>query len=65
MPAQRWVDNLFEALSSIQPRALRTLKIRLPVEHRLGTQAAFEELKAKLPALQTRFEDVFTEGALA
>lgn len=64
-PAGRWLDYLFDTLETLQPRALRHLKVRLPAEERLGYQAAYSALKARLPSLQTGFEALFTEGALA
>ena len=64
-PAERWVEYLFKSLSEDAPRCLRTLKVRLPTEKRLGLEATFEEARARLPALETRWDELFSEGALA
>ncbi|MBS1148451.1 MAG: Inner rane component of cytoplasmic domain [Myxococcaceae bacterium] len=63
--AENWVDWLFEALLLQPPPTLRQLKVRLPRDQGLRFEGEFKALKAKLPQLETTFDRLFTEGALA
>ena len=63
--SDHWVDYLFEALLAEPPKALRHLKIRLPVEQSLRFRGELEAVQRKVPTLETPFEQLFTEGSFA
>lgn len=61
--SDHWVDYLFESLLAEPPKALRHLKIRLPVEQTMRFRGELEAVQRKVPTLQTPFDQLFTEGA--
>ena len=63
-PIEHWVVLLLEALRTDAPPTLRRLRVRLPAELRLGLEANFNAALARMPGLETKWEDLFTEGAL-
>ncbi len=62
---EHWVDYLFDSLLTNPPPTLRQLKVRLPKGKALRFQGELKALKLKLPLLQTQWETLFTDGALA